>query len=400
MAKKEPPPSPRTYKIAGKEVTYDPACPFPSDQLPALRKFGVPFLGAPIRMLDPVLLLVDANRALATIWTKARYGKVENRTPLEEAVAAGVVLAFAPPALLQEVDDEHLGRYQPSKKKEPIPLSRLQEARRLLLQSIRIVEPPNISSPSIERLRARDPKDVAYAQLFEHLKLDAVLSRDADWEATGYPVVSADDHDLIATLKKYARAATEELGRFNALAVGTALTFEAVKGAWGLFSRAHPAVQLLIGGTLFITAINPETYRTLGEKVLPPFAEYCNQLQAKGQERAQAQRLIERDIQPNPRRLSLKEHARRVLLKAKEPLDLSEIDRRVRAAGANSRSKNLGSYLRRQMMKDKRFIEYADGKWEVREVITWPGMSPAARVNAPFAEGFAQGLRVKPQTSG
>ena len=377
-------------------MQVDPACPFPSDKLPEFRKSGVPFLGAPTRIIDPVLLLVDANRVLATIWTKARYGKVETRTPLEEAIAAGVVLAFAPPELLQEVDDEHLGRYQPSKKKEPIPFSHLQEARRLLLQSIRIVEPPNISSPSIERLRARDPKDVAYAQLFEHLKLDAVLSRDADWQATGYRVVNAEDHDLIATLKKYARAATEELGRFSMLAVGTAFTVEAVKGSLGLLSRAHPVVQVLGWGALFVTAINPSTYRVLGENVLLPVAEFCHQLQAKGQERAHAQQLIERDIQPNPRRLNLKEHARRVLVKAKEPLELSEIERRVRAAGANTRSKDLGSYLRRQMMKDKRFVEYADGRWEVREVATWPGMSPLVRVNASFAEGFAQGMRSKP----
>lgn len=392
MDTQSPSPSPRTHELFGKKVTYDPACPFPSDQLPEFRKHGVPFLGAPVRTLEKVQLLIDANRVLSTIWTKARYAKVETRTPLEEAVAAGVVQVFAPPELLREVDDEHLGRYQPSKKKEPLPFPRVQEARQLLLKSIQIVEPPDITSPAIERLRARDPKDVAYAQLFEHLKLDAVLSRDADWEATGYPIVPTEDHDLLATLKKYARAATEEIGRFGVLTTGAFLTVEAVKGAVGLLGRAPPVLQLLGWGALIATAVNPGTLRV----VVPAVSEFCNQLQAKSRERAQAQHLIERDIPPNPRRLSLKEHARRVLVKAREPLDLSKLALQVRSAGAISRSKDLGAYLCRQMKADKRFVEHPDGRWSARETVTWSQLPPALRPHVLFSEGVVQSWRGKP----
>ncbi|HYO68268.1 MAG TPA: hypothetical protein VEU33_19525 [Archangium sp.] len=154
MATRTKAPASTMQEVFGERV--EPARPFSSDQLPRLRKTNVPFTGMRNRLLDPVLLLLDANRVLTTICAKAEYRSIETRTTLEEAGAAGMIRAFAPTFLLQEVDDEHLSRFvKPSR-----PLSRLQEARALLLQSIELVEPPDISSPSIERLREADPTDV------------------------------------------------------------------------------------------------------------------------------------------------------------------------------------------------------------------------------------------------
>jgi hypothetical protein len=292
-----------------------------------------------------------------------------------------MIQAFAPPYLLQELDDEHLSRYQPAKK--PIPFSHIQEAKRLLLPSIRFVEPPEVSSPAIEKLRARDLKDVKYAQLFEHLKLDAVLTRDPDWEVTGYPIVKADDHDLIKTLRDYSRAAAEELGRLSTLTAGAAVTFAVVQGAWELFRRAHPAVQVLVGGTLVLAAISPETHQGIEDAVLQPFLDFYKQLQKKSQERSEAEQLIARDICPNPHRLTLKEHVQRVLRKAGKPLELSELEQRVRAAGAKTRSKNIRAYFRKLMANDRNFVEYTDGRWELREPLTWPLLSSIVGVKAP-----------------
>lgn len=391
MDTNSPGPNSRTYELFGKPVKYDPTLPFPSDALPNLHKLGVPFLAPSFRVIAPVLLLIDANRVLSTIWTKAGYKSVETRTPLEEAVAAGVVRAFAPPELLREVDDEHLRRYQPSKKKPPA-FDAVQEARRLLLQSISIVEPPpDTTSPDIERLRARDPKDVAYAQLFEHLKLDAVLSRDADWQATTYPVINAGDHDPLTTLKKYARAATEEIGRFNVLTIGTLVTVEAVKGTWRLLGRAPPILQILGWGALIAAAASPELHRT----VLTGISGFMDQLQASSQERIKTQHLIERDLQPNPLRLSLKNHAWRVLLKASAPLALPDLAQRVRAEGAVSHNKNLEDYLRRQMKQDKRFVEHPDGRWSASSTTTSSDGAPGLQPHAIFAQGLLHGWRAK-----
>ncbi|GEL75436.1 HTH domain-containing protein [Myxococcus virescens] len=389
MKPKSPPPNLRNQAYQPNTAKLDPARPFPSDQLPQLKEYGVRFLGTPVPVLDPPMLLIDANRVLSTIWTKARYTSVETRTPLEEAVAAGVVQVFAPPELLREVDDEHLSRYQPSTKK-PLPFQRVQEARRLLLSSIQIVEPPDVTSPAIERLRARDPKDVSYAQLFEHLKLDSVLSRDADWEVTGYHIVKADDHDLLATLKKYARTVTEEIGRFNVLTTGTFFMVEAVKGAWNFLGRAPPALRWLGRGAMLAVLANPGLYQA----VLPKFVEFCEQLQENSRERAQAQQLIERDIKPNPRRLSITDHALRVLVKSSEPLKLPEITQRVRTAGAVSQNKDLGSYLRRQMKHDGRFVEHSDGRWSARDAASSEA-SPALRPHVLFTQGLLQSWRVK-----
>ncbi|RYD70543.1 MAG: hypothetical protein EOP84_26505 [Verrucomicrobiaceae bacterium] len=334
------------------------------------------------RVLDPVLLLVDANRVLTTICAKADYRSIETRTTLEEAVDAGMIRAFAPRFLLQEVDDEHLGRFvKPSRS-----LNRLQEARKLLLPRIELVDPPDLSSRNIEALRAVDPKDVPYAQAFEYRKLDTILSLDKHWKVTDYPVWRAKDHDIVKTLRTYARAASEEIGRTHFLIASAGLTVAAAKGVFDLVRRAPPALQAVLAVAAVLGVAHPksreklqEAVAALGEQVLPNISEFFAELEDKKKEREEAELLIARDLKPNPHRLTLKEHAYRILMKAQEPLDLDELERRIRAEGAKTRSKNLGPYLRRQMTDDQNFVEHVDGRWAARLVLTWPGIVAPVR---------------------
>ncbi|MFP2924159.1 hypothetical protein ACLESO_02865 [Pyxidicoccus sp. 3LG] len=323
---------------------------------------------------------------LTTICAKADYRSIETRTTLEEAVAAGMIRAFAPRFLLKEVDDEHLGRFvKPSR-----PLGRLQEARALLLPSIELVDPPNISSRNIEALRAVDPKDVPYAQAFEHRKLDAILSLDKDWKVTDYPILRAKDHDIVKTLRTYARAASEEIGRTHFLIAGAGVTVAAAKGTFDLVRSAPPPLQAALVVAAVLGVAHPksrekikEAVAALGEKVLPHVAEFFAELETTKKEREEAELLIARDLKPNPHRLTLKQHAYRVLVKAQEPLDLPELERRIRAAGAKTRSKDLGPYLRRQMADDQNFVEHVDGRWAARMVLTWPGFTALVRFEEP-----------------
>ncbi|HYO68269.1 MAG TPA: hypothetical protein VEU33_19530 [Archangium sp.] len=126
-----------------------------------------------------------------------------------------------------------------------------------------------------------------------------------------------------------------------------------------------------------------EATAALGEKVLPPLAEFFENLENKKEERVKAELLIARDLQPNPHRLTLKQHAFRVLVKAQTPLDLPELERCIRAAGAKTRSKDLGSYLRRQMADDQNFVEHVDGRWAARTAVTWPGFVATVRRDDP-----------------
>lgn len=384
MANRTSPSLVTTQEVFGERV--DPARPFSSDHLPRLRKTNVFFKGMHHQVLDPVLLLLDANRVLATISAKAQYRSIETRTPLEEVVAAGMVRGFAPTFLLQEVDDEHLSRFvRPSR-----PLSRLKDARALLLQSIELVEPPNISSPSIERLRAVDPKDVSYAQLFEYRKLDAILSLDKHWNVTGYPILKAEDHDIVTTLRTYARAATEEIGRTHLFIAGTGVAVAAAKGMFDLLRRAPPALQTALAVIAVLGVAHPksrekiiEATAAIGENLLPPLSDFFEELENKRKDRVKAELLIVRDLQPNPHRLTLKQHAHRILVNAQTPLDLPELERRIRAAGAKTRSKDLGSYLRRQMTDDQNFVEHVDGRWAARTVLIWPGFVAPVRIDGP-----------------
>jgi hypothetical protein len=369
MDAKAPPPSSTAIEVFGQRVA--PKKPYESDQLPELREEKLLLLNLPARVVAPALLVFDANRVLRSISAKAQYPSVEMRTPLEEAVAAGVIKAHAPTFLLQEVDDEHLSRFaRPSR-----PLSRLQEARERLLKSIRLTEAPNISSPSIERLRAADPKDVPYAQLLEHLKLDAIVSHDSHWKVTDYRILAAEDHDIIKTLRDYARAVTEEIGRLNLLVGGGVLGVAAAKGMYDLVRRLPPVVQIALAAAAILGVAHPKSRQLLvevGLKALEPLMEFGAKLHEKSLVREKTEHLIRRDIQPNPHRLTLREHALRVLLESKGPLELSELECRVRAAGAKTRAKNLGPYLRRQMAADQEnFVEYLDGRWEARAQLIW-----------------------------
>jgi hypothetical protein len=375
MDSRTPPSSAKQPEVSGKRV--DPQHPFASDKLRELREAKLPFLNAPPRVVVPALLVFDANRVLRSISAKAQYRSLADRTPLEEAVAAGVIEAHAPTFLLQEVDDEHLGRFaRPTR-----PLSRLQEARELLLKSIRFTEAPNISSPAIERLRAADPDDVPYAQLLEHLKLDGIVSHDSHWKVTGYRILNAEDHDIIKTLRDYARAVTEEIGRMNLLVAGAGLTFAAAKGTYDLARRLPPSLQVGLTVAAILGVAHPKSRQFLGEKVLLPVLDFFTELHNKSQERAKAEQLIQRDIQTNPHRLTLREHALRILLAAKGPLDLPELERRIRAAGAKTRAKSLGPYLRRQMAVDQEnFVEYLDGRWEARATLIWSPLAVPLQV--------------------
>src|SRR5206468_12856706 len=162
-----------------------------------------------------VRIVLDASVILAELyWLAGTRNNPVARTALQEAIASGTVLAFAPLRLEREVR-EHLPRIAEQCHVTP---DRLEQLWVEYKAAIRFHEPKE-ESPS-EAASVRDPDDLPYVYLCAQVGAAAVYSKDTDFAAMGAPLVTS---DIILSLRDYARAATLEvsikLGGVAAIAV-------------------------------------------------------------------------------------------------------------------------------------------------------------------------------------
>ncbi len=323
------------------------------------------------RGIPPLSVIVDANPVLRTIASKARRDDLDEPTVLEDAISSGLLQGFAPSALLSETDDEHLARFV----KPDLPLDRLRAARARLLPHIAVFEPPHVTSAKLAELAHRDPKDAEYAALFEHLRPDAILTRDKVFRRCGYPTIEFLKLDPLRLLRDYAHHLSLEATGNAAIGGGVWLTIEGVRQLIRLLSRAPTWMQVLLAGAAIAAIAHPKSRSAIvrggkiaTEAILPPLREFLMESAAARPLRQQLEaallELLAAFIDARRGR-PVVDHALLALASSDNPVHVRELAHRVRTAGVAMNAPQLEAELRRALPQDARFQEHGDNQWHL-----------------------------------
>jgi len=205
--------------------------------------------------------VIDANIVLAElIWLAKSRRDPTARTNLQEVIASGTVVPFAPMVL-----EEHVRRRLADiSAEENIPLGRLEELWQEYRASLSFHEPDPVATTRPEW--TRDPTDVPYLVLQSQVGATAIYTNDKDIKAMGGPVVTA---EVILSLRDYARSSAVEL---SLKIGGVVLTLGAAAAVYGMiravievFIRLPPAVQLLAVVALVAAILHPRSRTFLAD---------------------------------------------------------------------------------------------------------------------------------------
>lgn len=345
----------------------------PSDNLASLRKL-IAAMGI-VGVVHQVRVVVDSNWVLRDLrWLLGSRSNPAARTAFQEVLASGTLVAYAPNALMTEVQ-EHIPDL----------------ARALGIEENRVWEcwesyqtDLHFSKPDMARASQwsslRDPSDLPFVYLYGNVGAEAILTADNDIRDSTAKVVNL---DVVLSLRDYSRAAAPEmtikLGGALVLVAGIETlhvaigTLKAIYGGItnlprgaqvillivGILAAAHPkARNLLMDGLRSISARAMESASLLA----PALIRLASDL-AEFQERAQ--RSWAATGLSTERRYPARLVAYAVCLAASQPLGADEIERRMRVAGYKSVAREFRSYLVRVIRDDPRFEEIHPGLWRV-----------------------------------
>jgi predicted nucleic acid-binding protein len=350
-----------------------------SDLLPHLVELIQAFPA--LKQLFPQILqlrvVIDANIVQGELrWRLRRREKPSSRTALHEVLVSGVLIAYAPHFLEDEIR-EHVPRLAVETKSTLADVHREWEEFRKLLC---FYTARTSAKTDVSRL---DPDDTAYIDTMEEIAARAIYTRDRDFLQTSTPIVLV---SIDTTLQSYARASAIRIGVVMGSSVSIAFGFEALLALGRLIGklvqaakRLPPAVQILILATIAAVIAHPKSraklstlWDSLNKNLTPAMFEgivECMYQFAEATSTAQeAYQSVEELLPPNRRR-PLLSHARSVCLATKKPLALDELVQRIIAGGYVPRSKRPHSYLVRKLRSDDEFSETDTGCWIIRPVV-------------------------------
>jgi hypothetical protein len=366
-----------------REMNFELETLFRSDTLRELRELllKMPIFRPLLEAFVQIRLILDANVIQGELrWRLAKRRKPDARSGLHEAIVAGVVVPFAPGFLKAEIE-EHL---------EEIALDtgatltqamgEWQEVQAL----VHFYEPQAFDVPG---LRVVDIDDLPYKRAYEELAAVAVYSRDHHLPQMNVPVVSV---SLDPTLQRHARSSSVfvhvALGSTVSAAIGFGALktlFELVMSAVRVFKRLPTGTQVALAGVAMGLLIHPKSrarstdcFRLLCQKaielkptLLPVLGDFTHQFFAAMVESSETRRQIESALPPTRKRSAIM-HARAICLMTKEPISVTEIERRMCNEGYVSQSANFAAYLRRLLRTSKQFVEASPGMWRLHQVHT------------------------------
>jgi predicted nucleic acid-binding protein len=330
-----------------------------------------PFLSAICRMYR-VRVIVDANVVLSDLRWLARRKNPLARTNFQEVLAAGTVVAFAPPKLETEVR-RHMPRVAREAK---LTVAQLEAEWEIYRRAIRFRAPAEGEKPA----RVQDPDDLPYVYLRAELGAEAIYTSDTDLKAMGAPVIGA---DIVVALRDYSRAASIVVS----VNVGGTVVFVAgaavVSKVWDLlqqfiaaFSRLPRGVKLALAGAVLVMMVHPGSRNVLRAltsaiparagatlRLLAPLLgeSFDNAAQAKRNADAALASVVPAlgITEPQPLRV----FALRVLLQKQKPMHVDEIARLVLQDGYVTRAKTFHRYLARVLASNPDFTRRGDGLW-------------------------------------
>jgi predicted nucleic acid-binding protein len=347
----------------------------PSDTLNSFRDLVAAFPAlSSLAQLYRVRFVLDANVILADLRWIGRRTKPEARSSLQEVLAAGTVVAYAPPQLEVEVL-RHLPRIA---RKANIPVEVLHTEWLAYRTHIRFRTPANGERPD----HVQDADDLPYVYLRAEIGAEAIYSKDTDMVAMGAPVVGA---EIILALRDYSRASSVDVSiKMGGAVVMVASGAVLVKlGAWvrGFFSMVGnlpPWIKWLLAGVVVAAVIHPtgrtwlrQLARSLPTQmrgsldVLVPIVLRA-MVEADRSRKASAaalERVHSGVAAPVPQPAWA--YAMRVCLEEGTPLRVEEISRQVLHDGYVTRAKDFVGYMRKVLREREEFVEIGEDRWSL-----------------------------------
>ena len=345
-----------------------------------------------------VRLVVDANIVLSDLrWLVTKRRSPEARTTLQEVIAAGTVVAYAPSFLDVEVRT-HLPRLAED---GAVPLERFESAwaeYRASLHFFAVADVVYADAPD----GVGDPKDLPYVHLRSQIGAAAVYSRDKHVEAMGAPVVK---QAYLDDLRTYSRAAPVSLTIMvggSAVVVTSAATTRAVLvQVYGLLKKVGDlprGLQIALAVVAMVALVHPTSrawlvrmLRALPARLQGAFGALAPVLGSvvghavEAHEEARTALARARTRLPGSPRYRLATHLLAVCVAAGRPMTIPEIERALRKAGCKAKSKHLRRYLARALQVDTRFAASGGGRWVVAAGYDAPATAVAASDSPPPA---------------
>lgn len=345
-----------------------------------------------------VRLVVDANIVLSDLrWIVTKRRSPEARTTLQEVIAAGTVVAYAPSFLDVEVRT-HLPRLAED---GAVPLERFESAWAEYRASLHFFAVADVvESDAADGVC--DPKDLPYVHLRSQIGAAAVYSRDRHVEAMGAPVVK---EAYLNDLRTYSRAAPVSLTIMvggSAVVVSSAATTRAVLvHVYGLLKKVGDlprGLQTALAIVAMVALVHPTSrawlarmLRALPARLQGAFGALAPVLggvvghAVEAHEEARTALARARTRLPGSPRYRLATHVLAVCVAAGQPMTIPEIERALRRAGCKARSKHLRRYLSRALRQDTRFAASGAGRWTVAAGHDAPGAAVTASDGPPTA---------------
>jgi len=351
---------------------------FRSDMLPILRPLfdGSPELKSLIeRKILQIRVVVDANRVYGELlWRLGKREKPQNRSSLEEALDAGVLVLIAPDYLKIEIEqhlEEIAAQSGATFAEAQVEWERFQSKLCFYRPSSQVIDGAVV-----------DPKDLPYKNAIDELALP-VYTRDADRQEMGAPVVWV---CIDTACRDHARATSVKLGftvgSTYTVTIGVEALRAAARGIKSLFEgfrRLSPWLQFAIAGGVAALLIHPksrakllETWRSITgfaqQAKGPVFQGLLVLMQQLAEAESDAARTLEQvqSALPAAKKGTAIVYVRRVCVLSKEPLAVEEIVCRMRNEGYVPRGQQPEVYIRRVMRKSDQFIEDSLGLWKLK----------------------------------
>lgn len=348
---------------------------FPSDSLAALGNFlrSVPALAVFARELIHLRVVLDANEVQREIRFRLTRRQIEARSGLHEAIAAGIVVAFVPPLLDQEIA-KYAGKMARDTGRS---IDEVHAEWSVIRELLRIYDPKEGDDLEAARI---DPKDVPYKLVCDELGADAVLTRDRHFERMGVPVMKQTPS---LALRDYARASSVSVGLGFTAGIVVTLSYASLRGIYAIIDKSLRAIgdlpewaKLLLAAGVVAAVAHPKSRRWMAERwqqlratiasITPELAtalETAARLYLDAQQRTVQTRSALQGTLPLTRRRTALQMARVICVAHGEPLSIDEIIVRMKAEGYVSEAKHFNRYLRQQLHASGQFTEVSPRRW-------------------------------------
>lgn len=346
-----------------------------SDCLPELlRLASLPAFAPLLKNVVQIRVVLDAHVAQQELrWRLGRRRNPSARTRLHVAIAAGVIVPFAPPFLDGEIE-EHVHEIADATRTSVADVRREWQEFRKLVHFYAPRHQLRFSGNVV------DVDDVQYIAAANELGVP-IYSTDRHYRQMNAPVISV---AIATTLQSYARASSVRIAVMVGSTFSVTLSFEAIaavcralKRVARWFDELHPAVQLTVVAAAIVAFAHPQSrtklaavWQWIKTTATPPVLQAIADIAVQFVEANRAADAAYAEIQsslPRQRKRSAMMHARAVCLVAKHPLSIAEMERRIRAGGYISRARDFRNYLRRMLRSSGQFIQVGTGLWALCE---------------------------------